>query len=65
MDESIDRMEQRITNLEVALQAIWVLLKRDLPESYAISDIDQMMQEHFQAAAALGGCRRAHMDIDG
>jgi len=58
-------MEQRITNLEVGLHAMWMLLQRDLPDSFAKDDINRMLKEHFDAALKLGGCRRVHMDTDG
>ena len=64
MKEDINKLEQRITNLEVALAGLWALLK-DLQPPETQIDVQRMLEEHFTASSCLGGFRRANFDIEG
>ena len=47
-------LEARISNLELALHAMWAAL-RDLQPPGTQHDIDRMMRQHFAASTVLGG----------
>ena len=65
---NIQNMEQRITNLEVAIHAMWILLGREFPElesKVLYHTVDHIMHDHYQAAQELGGLRRTHISFSG
>jgi len=60
----IYEMEQRILNLEVALQTLWAFLE-DTQSSRVQESVGAMMLELFENNGKMGGFRRAHIDIQG
>ena len=59
-----EQMEQRITNLEVALHGLWALIK-DLQPPATQESVDGLLSEHFNVSSDIGGLRRGHFDIEG
>ena len=59
-----EQMEQRITNLEIALHGLWALIK-DLQPPATQESVDDMLSDHFNVSREIGGFRRAHFDIEG
>lgn len=64
IESEIEKLEQRVMNLEVALHGLWALLKHLQPPDTQ-HDVDEMLAEHFCTGEILGGFRRSHIDIDG
>lgn len=49
----MDTLEKRLRNTELALLAMWSLMKDTMPPAYQ-EDIDKMINEYYDANAALG-----------
>ena len=59
-DKTAAELEARISNLEVALQAMWVLMREYQPLGVR-ENVENLMVSHFEASESLGGCRRLGM----
>lgn len=57
--DEITKLEQRITNLEIALHAVAQILNQMTPPSLS-EELDELLSEHHAAATELGGCRRTN-----
>jgi len=56
--KEIADLKSRVHNLELALHAMWSLL-RDLQPPATQQDVDAMMAKHFAGSTNLGGFSRA------
>jgi len=66
MDEEfiINRLEQRISNLEVALMAMGSILEHMQPPETQ-DDIASLLEELYESNKLLGGYRRPTIDVEG
>lgn len=64
MIEQMERMEQRITNLEVAIEGLWDMLKDSQP-SDTQEKIDDMIFDLSNINRTIGGFRRGYFTTEG
>ena len=63
-EEKLERLEQRITNLEGALHAAVAIICEFSPYESEFA-LKRLLENHFKVSQKLGGCRRTHFDTKG
>lgn len=63
-EQKLERLEQRVTNLEVALHASISHICKFSPYEFEFA-LNRLLENHFEVSQKLGGFRRTHFDIEG